>query len=139
MGCSIRQIFDAEGEEGFRDRETAVVEKLTRLYKVVLSFGGGVILRERNRKLISNSGPVIWLTASPEELHRRISSDPASSSQRPDLTSVGGLDEIRSILEYRLPLYKECSDREVCTDGKLPGQIVDEIIMLLGLTDRGSD
>ncbi|MFC1757596.1 shikimate kinase [Planctomycetota bacterium] len=139
MGCSIRQIFDSEGEDGFRDRESVVIEKLTRMYKVVLSLGGGAILRERNRMLIGTSGPVVWLTASPEELHRRISDDPASTTQRPNLTSIGGgLDEIKTVLETRLPLYRKCSDVEIDTEGKLPGEIVDEIINLLGLTDPTS-
>ncbi|MCA9217278.1 MAG: shikimate kinase [Planctomycetales bacterium] len=137
MGMSIRQIFDIEGEEGFRNRESTVIEKLTRLYKVVLSLGGGAILREQNRKLIKTAGPVVWLTASPEELHRRISGDPLSSTQRPNLTAAGGgLEEIKAVLENRKPLYKECADLEVDTEGKLPGQIVDEIIKLIGLDDQ---
>ena len=139
-GCSIRQIFDAEGEAGFRDRETAVLKKLTRLYKVVLSLGGGVILREENRMMIGASGPVVWLTAGAPELHRRISDDPVSTTQRPNLTnSSGGLAEIESVLEVRTPLYRSCSDVEVCTEGKSPAQIVDEIIKCLGLTDPSTE
>ena len=140
MGMSIRQIFDVEGEDGFRNREADAIAKLTRLYKVVLSLGGGAVLREHNRKLIKTSGPVVWLTASPEELYRRISGDPASVTQRPNLTPAGGgLEEIKNVLASRLDLYKTCADLEVSTEGKLPGQIVDEIVKLIGLDERTCD
>lgn len=134
MGMSVRQIFEVEGEEGFRDRETAVITKLVRMYKVVLSLGGGAILRQENRRLITSAGPVVWLTASPEELHLRISADPASTSQRPHLTASGGnLEEIRSVINTRIPLYKACADIVIDTEGKRPKQIVDEIVGQLGL------
>ena len=138
-GMSIRQIFDVEGELGFRNRETAVLEKLTRLHKSVLSLGGGIILREQNRKMIRNAGPAIWLTASPQELYRRIEGDPVSASQRPNLSSAGGgLEEITNLLNERIPLYKSCADFEVDTEAKSPGQIADEAIKLMGLSNQSS-
>lgn len=136
MGMSIARIFELEGEDGFRSREQAVIEKLTRMYKVILALGGGAILRETNRRQIKAAGPVVWLTGSPEELHRRLSSDPVSSSQRPDLTVKGGIEEIKEVLEQRMPLYQECADVVIDSDGKLPRQLVDEIVAALDLPER---
>ena len=132
-GVSIRQIFESEGEEGFRNREAQVVADLTRKFRVVLALGGGAILREENRRAISVAGPVIWLTASAEELHRRISQDPASEGMRPNLAD-GGLKEVKDILEDRTPLYQTCSDLKIETENKPPREIVDEIIARLDLT-----
>lgn len=70
-GASIREIFEREGEAGFRDREQAVVEQLASAAESaprVVSLGGGAILREANRQQLAASGVCVWLTASPEKL-----------------------------------------------------------------------
>jgi shikimate kinase len=135
-GVSIRQIFDNEGEAGFREREVRTVSQLVRLHKVVLALGGGAVVRDENRRAITMAGPVVWLLADPEEILRRISDDPASLTQRPNLTAQGGVDEIIQLLAQRRPLYESCSDCQIDTQGKSPIQIVDEIMTTLRLTAK---
>ena len=135
-GVSIRQIFESEGENGFRDRESAVILKLTRMHKIVLALGGGAILREENRKAFMVAGPTVWLSAEPEELYRRISDDPSTASSRPNLTADGGFQEICSVLEQRSPIYEHCADAKIQTDSKTPREVVDEIIERLDLASQ---
>ena len=130
-GQSIQQIFAEGGEEKFRDYESDVIRDLVRRHKVVLALGGGAILRTENRQLVSVAGPVVWLTASAETIQRRISDDPVSATQRPNLTSSGGIDEIRQLLEQRLPAYQACADCTVATDDRAPREIVDDILKTL--------
>ena len=63
---SIKEIFESDGEDGFRDLESQVVADLMTRSNAVISWGGGVILRKENRRLINNSDHVIWLTAAPK-------------------------------------------------------------------------
>ena len=135
-GVSIKQLFELEGESGFRDRESEVIRVATRRFKSVLSLGGGAILRDQNRQAISVAGPVVWLNASAKELYRRISDDPLSVQQRPNLTSDGGFQEIQTVLAQRIPIYQACSDCQIDTEGKTPRQITDEIISKLDLTPQ---
>ena len=62
-GRSVRGIFEAEGESGFREKESAILPELCGLERHVVATGGGVVLREANRELLRNSGWVVWLTA----------------------------------------------------------------------------
>lgn len=105
-GMTIARIFAAEGEPGFRDRETATLRKLAARPAAVVATGGGVILRAENRELLRATGFVVWLTADPETLWRRIVTDPTTGDRRPNLTAGGGLDEVRAVLAAREPLYR---------------------------------
>ena len=133
VGMSIRDLFQQCGEPEFRKYETQVIREWVRHYKVVLSLGGGAILSEENRQRIRVAGPVVWLTASPEELHRRIHGDDRSALLRPNLTSQGGLEEVKRVLADRLPLYEECADIVVDTENRKPAEIVDQILGKLQL------
>lgn len=135
-GVSIRQIFESEGESGFRARESAVITRLARMHKIVLALGGGAILREENRKAIMVAGPTVWLWAEPEELYKRISDDPTTENSRPNLTADGGFQEICSVLKQRAPIYQQCADAKIETDNKTPREIVDEIVDRLDLSSQ---
>ncbi|HTU93040.1 MAG TPA: shikimate kinase [Gemmataceae bacterium] len=126
-GRSIRAIFAAEGEAGFRDKESAILAELCRLPRHVLATGGGVVLRESNRSLLRASGRVVWLSADVETLWQRVLADGATAERRPPLT-VGGRAEIEEILRMREPLYRQCADFIVQTAGRGPNEIVAEIL-----------
>jgi shikimate kinase len=98
--------------------ESAVVGDLASLDGHVIALGGGAILREKNRATLAGRGTVVWLEASPETLWARIAADPATAERRPNLTGRGGLAEIRSLLEERTPLYRQCAD--VVVDAERP-------------------
>ena len=74
-GASVSLIFDVEGEEGFRTRETRMLEELTERSGVLIATGGGVILREENRKMLSERGTVVYLRTSVSQQLRRLSRD----------------------------------------------------------------
>jgi shikimate kinase len=126
-GRTIREIFAAEGEQGFRDLESRVVADLSLYSQLVIALGGGAVLREENRARIKASGKCVWLKASPELLWSRIEADPTTSERRPNLTSQGGIEEVRRLLAERTPLYEECADLTVETDGRSPFAIATTI------------
>lgn len=119
-GCSIREIFESEGETGFRDRESRVVAELALYSQLVVALGGGAVLREENRARLKASGKCAWLKASPELLWSRIQADPTTAERRPNLTAQGGPEEVARLLAERSPLYEECADLTVETDNRSP-------------------
>jgi shikimate kinase len=132
-GKSIAAIFADDGEEAFRDLETAVLEELLRREKTVLALGGGVVLREENQQqLLSsrmlNRGRTVWLRASPKTLWARIQADPATTARRPNLTATGGVEEVKRLLKIRSPLYQECADFTVDTERKSPDEVAEKIV-----------
>jgi shikimate kinase len=129
-GQSIRAIFESEGEAGFREKESVVLEELCGLRRHVIATGGGGVLRERNRVLLRASGRVVWLTADIETLWKRVRSDSATADRRPQLT-VGGRAEMEGILHFREPLYRQCADLVVDSAGREPNEIAAEILRWL--------
>lgn len=121
-GCSIRELFAAGGERLFRDHESAAVRVLTARDGLVVSWGGGVILRPENRVALRN-GFTVWLRATPATLWKRIAGDPSTGERRPNLTAAGGLEEIEQVLATRTPLYAEAADWEIDTERTAPAEI----------------
>ncbi len=126
-GQTIRDIFETEGEIGFRDKEAAILAGLCRLRGHVIATGGGVILRPENRELLAAHGRVIWLTADVATLWKRMQGDVRTAERRPNLT-VGGIEEIVEVLKARASHYAACADLTVSTEGQLPEQVVAEIV-----------
>lgn len=126
-GKTIRELFAADGEEGFRDKEAAVLADLCRMRRHVVATGGGVVLRPQNRELIQKSGWCVWLTADAETMWQRLQDDPTSSERRPMLT-VGGIKEIAEVLKTREELYRGCANLTVSTTGRTPQEVVADIL-----------
>jgi shikimate kinase len=124
-GQSIRQIFAAEGEPGFRAREAALLQELSGLQDHVIATGGGVILREENRAALKR-GAVVWLRAPADVLWQRMQADVTTSERRPDLAQ-GGRAEVEELLRVREPLYQACQDFTVEASAQAPEQIADVI------------
>jgi len=127
-GKPIRAIFDDDGEPAFRDIEAAVIADLCRRNNLVLAAGGGAPLREESRLAMSAAGKVVWLKASPETIHRRMTGDTTTPDRRPSLTDRGPLEEIEHLLQQRSPVYREAADVEIDTEGKTPEQLIEEIL-----------
>ena len=130
-GCSIRRIFDDEGEAGFRRREGDVIEDLTSQDSLVIATGGGAVLSDDSRRHMKAAGPVIWLKAGVQTLALRISRDDSTSERRPTLTGQSVLDEIASLLSARQALYQDTATHVVDTEGLTPVQVADQICALL--------
>ncbi|MCL4158414.1 UNVERIFIED_CONTAM: hypothetical protein GTU68_027702 [Idotea baltica] len=112
QGRSIPQIFEEEGEEAFREMETALLKSLHAHSGHIISTGGGMIERAENRKLLRQMGYVVWLVASPEEIVKRTS----RNSNRPLLNNEDPAGTIRKLLSARTPLYEECAHLAIETN-----------------------
>lgn len=114
-GKSIKEIFEQDGEARFRELESEVVREVAKLQDVVISLGGGAILKEENRAALKESGhKIIYLKCEPEELYRRIQADEATSLMRPSLTGLGGsLEEVEQVLAQREPIYRSVMTAEL--------------------------
>ena len=126
-GADIPLIFELEGEEGFRKRESQVLKELVSLENIVLSTGGGSVLDPENRKLFSDNGIIIYLKSNAEKLYKRIADD----KRRPLLQTDDRLNKIRMILEEREPIYIELANHVVETQEHSIKQITQEILELL--------
>lgn len=126
-GADIPWIFDMEGEEGFRDRESAVLEELSKGQDVVIATGGGIILRSQNREIMKSSGYVCYLTASIEQLVERTSRD----KKRPLLQVENPRQKIIDLVALRDPLYREAADFVINTDRRAPKVVAQEISALI--------
>jgi shikimate kinase len=127
-GRSIADIFAAEGEPGFRDRESAALADLCRLDRHVISTGGGVILRRENRDRLRSAGFVAWLSADPGTIWARLQADPTTAARRPKLTAAGGVEEVRELLAAREPLYRETAALRIATDYLSPEAVAAAIL-----------
>ncbi len=127
-GCSIREIFDQQGEEAFRAMESAELADLLSQDDQIISLGGGAILREHNRSMLAAptaAARVIYLRCEPDELHRRIHADSATAAARPPLTALGGgIDEITQLLALREPLYRAVANAELDVTHLTPQETV---------------
>lgn len=126
-GADIPWIFDMEGEEGFRDRESAVLAELSQGVDVVIATGGGIILREQNREIMQASGYVCYLTASIEQLVERTSRD----KKRPLLQVENPRQKIIDLVALRDPLYRAAADFVINTDRRSPKLVAQEIANLV--------
>lgn len=132
-GRSISEIFAAEGEDYFREKETELLRKLgEERARQIFSVGGGTPLRAENRKLLSGLGTVVYLKVSPETVYERLKGD----TTRPLLRGEDPMERIRTLLGEREEIYTEAADIVVTADGKKLAQIVDEIAALLKGGDR---
>jgi shikimate kinase len=123
-GVSIDHIFDVEGEEGFRKRESDVLKELCNKPNIVLATGGGAVLLEENRLLIKKTGSVIYLSSSVDQILRRTS----KSKTRPLLeNSSNRRKTISDIIESRDPLYREVATIIINTNGKRLNEVINEI------------
>ena len=112
LGVTIPTIFEIEGEVGFRDREEAVIDDLTRLTDIVLATGGGAVLRPASRERLKANGTVIYLYANPETLWHRV----CNSRHRPMLQAADPRQRLFDLYEQRDPLYREVADHVVASD-----------------------
>lgn len=138
-GKSIQQIFSESGEGAFRDLESAIVAELAQRNNHVIALGGGAVLREQNLTALQGRGKMIFLRAKAETLHERIIADPTTDARRPNLTSSGGLEEIRELLAARTPIYERCAGLTIDTDGLSPAEIARDIIAALAPEDLGPE
>lgn len=102
-GVSIPLIFEIEGEAGFRKRETEMLSELVKMSNIVLATGGGAVLSAQNREMLKQSGTVIYLRATVDDLWRRTRQD----KNRPLLQTQDPRTKLAELYTQRDPLYRE--------------------------------
>ena len=126
-GASIDWIFDLEGEEGFRKRESKILEEMVQQNSIVLSTGGGIILSESNRELLSSRGTVFYL-ATPIAVQLEWTS---KDKDRPLLKNGDPGKILEELHIARESLYEGVADYIVNTEGKSSQEVSTEIIKLV--------
>lgn len=121
-GKSINEIFAANGEAFFRELEATVLREMPE-ENIVITTGGGIILKEANRDWMKENGQVIYLDANPEEILVRLQND-----QTRPLLATDKEQMIFKLHKERLPLYEESCHIKVSTSGKDVETIVKEIV-----------
>lgn len=124
QGKKITEIFAEHGEEYFRDLETELLRSFAREENLIVSCGGGSVLREENAALMKEAGRIVLLTASPETIYNRVK----DSTNRPILNGNMNVDYIRELMEKRRPRYEAVADCRVATDGKDICRICEEVL-----------
>lgn len=122
-GRTIPQIFADEGEESFRRMETQLLADLGERGEMVVSCGGGAVMRDENVRLMKKNGYLILLDATAEEIYERV----RHSHHRPLLEGNMNVPYIDQLLQKRLPRYREAADRTVRVGGRTVAEIGDEI------------
>tara|TARA_B100001059_G_scaffold55145_1_gene49935 strand:- start:7152 stop:7655 length:504 start_codon:yes stop_codon:yes gene_type:complete len=126
-GASIDWIFDLEGEEGFRKRESEILNEMVTRNSIVLSTGGGIILSETNRELLSSRGTVFYLSTPISVQVDRTAKD----KDRPLLKNGDPEEILTKLHNEREDLYENVSDYIVQTEDKSSHEVASEIICLV--------
>jgi shikimate dehydrogenase len=124
-GKSVNRIFAEEGETAFRRLESQVISQLAREGGRIIACGGGAVLDEDNMRVLKKRAWVVYLRASPESILKRVSS---SRNQRPLLQVADRAATVRSLLEYRKPIYEKWADIIIDTDGRNTEEVTAEIL-----------
>ncbi|WP_027882568.1 shikimate kinase [Meiothermus rufus] len=135
MGLSVADIFRHLGEATFRQLEAEAVAELVQKDFLVLSLGGGTFVNPENRMRLLQRGPVVALWASPQTILERISRRPG---QRPILDAPDPFERIQKLYAEREGIYHQ-APLHVSTDGRRPGEVVEEIIQQLWTHAKASD
>ena len=128
-GKSIPEIFSEDGEDRFREIETEVLRRAAEQSHLVVSTGGGVPTREENREIMSNTGIVIRLTATPETISARLTASAGARGRalRPLLGGDAPVERVRSLLAQRESAYAT-ADGEINTEGLRHSDVADLIV-----------
>ena len=112
---TIDHIFEIEGEDGFRERESKILENLCQMSNIILATGGGIIILSKNREILKNVGLVVYLSSSVDQLLMRT----AKSKTRPLLeNSADRRKTITELVDARDVYYREVASLVVDTTGK---------------------
>ena len=134
-GVDISQIFDIEGEVGFRKREAAVIDELSQMNKVVLATGGGAVVEPANRQHLATRGTVIFLQSPFEQQFERV----RHAKNRPLLQVENPAKALAKLTKQRETLYLEIADRVVNTGQLNSEQVADQIQQQLKTLKPPSD
>lgn len=120
---TINEIFKQFGEPRFREIETETIKQVSENNNVIISTGGGAVLKQENMDAMREKGVIVCLTAASETILERT----RKTGDRPLLIVENPLERIKELLEFRKPFYEK-ADIMIDTESKTPLQIAEEII-----------
>ncbi len=126
-GVDIARIFDIEGEQGFRDRESKALADLLAQNNRVIATGGGSVLRKQNQKLLKKEGSIVFLDTSVNQQMQRLERD----KKRPLLQTENPRQKLEALFEERHPIYLELADLAIKTDRRVARRLATDIIKQL--------
>ena len=132
-GVSVSHIFEVEGEQGFRERESRILCEVSELEGAVVSTGGGIVLAEENCRVMKETGTTIYLDASMDTLWKRLE----HGRQRPLLQTNDPQQTLRALMEARDPLYRAQADHVVEVVGDSANHTARRIRELLEQATQG--
>ena len=124
---AITQIFEQYGEDYFRDLETELLKSFVEQENLIVSCGGGSVLRDDNTALMKKAGCIVLLTAKPETVYERVK----DSTNRPILNGNMNVEYIRTLMEKRKARYKAVADVLIATDGMEISEICEKLLSVL--------
>lgn len=126
-GASLTWIYDLEGMEGFRQRETNMIDELSLRENIVLSTGGGCVEVPEIRDFLRQRGVVVYMEVSLETQLKRLKRD----KKRPLLQAGNPQDVLIKLWEEREPFYEEIADYTVVTDHRSVRDVCEDILSWL--------
>ncbi len=123
-GVDVARIFDIEGEQGFRDRESNALTELLSENNRVIATGGGSVLRRQNQQLLKQKGYIIFLDTTVNQQMQRLQRD----KKRPLLQTENPRERLESLLLERRPIYLDLADLAVKTDKRMARRLAADII-----------
>jgi len=123
-GVDIARIFDIEGEQGFRDRESTALQELLSENNRVIATGGGSVLRPENQKLLKQKGYIVFLDTTVNQQMHRLQRD----KKRPLLQTENPRERLEAIFTERRPIYLDLADIAVKTDKRVARRLAADII-----------
>lgn len=129
-GLSIAEIFEQYGEAHFRDLETQQAEVAAGREGVIVSCGGGTVLRPQNVEILKSSGTILFLRAGADTVYERVRKNP---SKRPLLARYMSRGYISCLMKKRYDTYLSVADHVVDVDGKTSAEVAKEIMDIMGL------
>lgn len=127
-GRSISDIFTSDGEDHFRSLERAAVASALAEHTGVVALGGGAVLDQETRELLRGHRVVFLAVSMPQGVQRT-----GMAANRPLLVGVNPRATFKSLLDARLPLYREVAALEVDTDTRDVAEVAGVIVEKLGL------
>ncbi len=125
---NIADIFEFYGEAHFRRLETEIIRELSLKEGLVISTGGGLVLKKENNELLQKNGKIVFLRASLDTLSKRLRVDGTRPLLQTSTESIR--DRLSALMEERTPVYEHVADYIVDVDGKTPEEIAKEIVAL---------
>ena len=133
-GVAVATVFEIEGEEGFRRRESTLLRELCEGAGRVVATGGGIVLSEDNRHAMREAGTVVYLRARLESLWERTKHD----TSRPLLATANPREKLAELLRQREPLYRDAAHIVVESGSQSAGTLANRVAAALRAREAGA-